>query len=213
MKSARRWASRLAGSTATCNCVVMRCPMGFAHPQSGSVMLDDHDLGELDLAHIRRQFGVVLQQFQVMGGTVFENIVGPRPLTEDDAWAAAEKVGLADFIHRLPMGMRTLIVDGAGTFSGGQAQRLMLARAVASEPTIIVLDEATSALDNPTQELVAQSLAALNSTRVVIAHRLSTIRHADQIAVMDRGRVAELGRHEELMAAGGRYADLVRRQL
>lgn len=192
---------------------VLRCLMGFEHPQSGTVLLDDHDLGELDLAHVRRQFGVVLQQFQVMGGTVFENIVGPRPLTEDDAWAAAEKVGLADFIHRLPMGMRTLIVDGAGTFSGGQAQRLMLARAVASEPTIIVLDEATSALDNPTQEIVARSLAELSSTRVVIAHRLSTIRLADQIAVMDRGRVAELGRHDELMAAGGRYAALVRRQL
>lgn len=192
---------------------VLRCLMGFEHPQSGSVMLDDHDLGELDLAHVRRQFGVVLQQFQVMGGTVFENIVGPRPLTEDDAWAAAEKVGLADFIHRLPMGMRTLIVDGAGTFSGGQAQRLMLARAVASEPTIIVLDEATSALDNQTQEFVAQSLAQLSSTRVVVAHRLSTIRHADQIAVMDSGRVAELGRHDELLAAGGRYAELVRRQL
>jgi ATP-binding cassette subfamily C protein len=187
--------------------------MGFEQPQAGSVMLDDHDLGELDLSHVRRQFGVVMQQFTVMGGTVFENIVGPRPLSEDEAWAAAEKVGLADFIRTLPMGMRTLIVDGAGTFSGGQAQRLMLARAIASAPKIIVLDEATSALDNPTQELVATSLSALDSTRVVIAHRLSTIRDADQIAVMDKGRVVELGRHEELMAAGGSYADLVRRQL
>jgi len=162
---------------------------------------------------VRRQFGVVMQKFSLMGGSILDNIVGGRDMTIDDAWAAAEEVGLADFIRDLPMGMHTMLMDGAGTLSGGQVQRLLLARAVAGRPRLIILDEATSALDNPTQEIVTQSLARMSATRLVIAHRLSTVRDADQIAVVDAGRVVELGRHEELMALGGHYRDLVERQL
>ncbi|MEI6622885.1 MAG: ATP-binding cassette domain-containing protein [Actinomycetes bacterium] len=192
---------------------VLRCLLGFEHPQRGVVLLDDHSLGELDLTHVRRQFGVVTQRLSLMGGSILSNITGPRDLTEDDAWAAAQKVGLADFIRTLPMGMRTMMIDGGSTLSGGQVQRVMLARALAGEPTFLLLDEATSALDNPTQQHVTESLAQMPCTRIVVAHRLSTVRDADQIAVMDRGRVVELGRHDELLARDGVYTNLVRRQL
>ena len=154
-----------------------------------------------------------MQKFSLFGGSILDNIIGGRDLTLDDAWAAAEQVGLADFVRGLPMTMHTMLMDGGGTLSGGQVQRLLLARAVAGQPRVIILDEATSALDNPTQRIVTDSLAAMTATRIVVAHRLSTVQGADQIAVVDAGRVVELGRHEELMALNGRYRELVERQI
>jgi len=203
----------LVGESGCGKSTVLRCLLGFEQPERGSVLLDGVPLGDLDLAYVRRQFGVVMQKFSLMGGSILDNIVGGRDMTTDEAWAAAEEVGLADFIRELPMGMHTMLMDGAGTLSGGQVQRLLLARAVAGRPRVIILDEATSALDNPTQQIVTDSLARMSATRVVIAHRLSTVRDADQIAVVAAGCVVELGRHEELMARGGHYRELVERQL
>ena len=131
----------------------------------------------------------------------------------DDAWAAAEQADVADDIREMPMGMHTLISEGAGGISGGQRQRLMIARAIAPRPKILIFDEATSALDNITQKKVSESLDALKCTRVVIAHRLSTIRHCDRIILLENGRIAEDGTYEELIAMNGAFADLVRRQL
>ena len=203
----------LVGASGCGKSTVLRCLLGFEQPERGAVLLDGIPLDELDLAYVRRQFGVVMQKFSLMGGSILDNIVGGRDMTVDEAWAAAEEVGLADFIRGLPMGMHTMLMDGAGTLSGGQAQRLLLARAVAGRPRLIILDEATSALDNPTQQIVTESLDRMSATRVVVAHRLSTVRDADQIAVVDAGRIIELGSHEELMALGGHYRDLVERQL
>jgi ABC-type bacteriocin/lantibiotic exporter with double-glycine peptidase domain len=203
----------LVGESGCGKSTVLRCLLGFEQPERGSVLLDGVPLVDLDLAYVRRQFGVVMQKFTLMGGSILDNIVGGRDITTDDAWAAAEEVGLADFIRDLPMGMHTMLMDGGGTLSGGQVQRLLLARAVAGRPRLIILDEATSALDNPTQQIVTDSLARMAATRVVIAHRLSTVRDADQIAVVAAGRVVEVGRHDELMALGGHYRDLVQRQL
>ena len=132
--------------------------------------------------------------------------------TLDDAWAAAEIAGIAETIHKMPMGMQTMVTEGGGGISGGQRQRLMIARAVCGKKRILMLDEATSALDNKTQKHVADALAGLKCTRIVVAHRLSTVRHCDRILVVDGGTIVEEGTYEELLAKKGFFAELVARQ-
>ena len=135
------------------------------------------------------------------------------PLTTlDDAWEAAEIAGIADDIRKMPMGMQTIVTEGGGGVSGGQRQRLMIARAVCGHRKILLLDEATSALDNKTQKHVSDALEELNCTRIVVAHRLSTVRHCDRIMVLDNGCIAEEGTYEELISKGGLFAELVERQ-
>lgn len=130
----------------------------------------------------------------------------------DEVWEAAELAGIAEDIRKMPMGMNTYISEGAGGISGGQRQRLMIARAVVAKPKMLIFDEATSALDNITQRKVAEALDQLKCTRIVIAHRLSTIRQCDRILVMDEGKIIEDGTYEELISQNGFFADLVKRQ-
>ena len=131
----------------------------------------------------------------------------------DEAWEAAELAGIADDIREMPMGMHTIISEGAGGgISGGQKQRLMIARAIAPKPKILMFDEATSALDNITQKKVSESLDSLKCTRIVIAHRLSTIRQCDRIIVLDGGKIIEDGTYDELIERKGYFAELVDRQ-
>ena len=130
----------------------------------------------------------------------------------DEAWHAAELSGIAEDIRRMPMGMHTIISEGSGGVSGGQRQRLMIARAIAPKPKILMFDEATSALDNLTQKTVSESLDGLKCTRIVIAHRLSTIRRCDRIIVLDKGKIIEDGTYDELIRNGGFFAELVARQ-
>ena len=162
---------------------------------------------------MRKNIGVVLQNGKLFQGTIYENIAISAPgLSMDDAWKAAERAGFADDIRDMPMGMQTFIAEGGGGISGGQRQRLMIARAIAGDPRIIMFDEATSALDNVTQRIVSDSLDELKCTRIVIAHRLSTIRTCNRIVVLDQGKIAEDGTYDELMAQGGIFAELVERQ-
>ncbi len=153
-----------------------------------------------------------MQNASLAGSDIFSVIAGDRPLTEDEAIAAAEKVGLADDIRALPMGLRTSIGDGGETFSGGQRQRMVLAAAIARDPRIVILDEATSALDSVSQAIVATSFGSLQVTRIVVAHRLSTIRQADRIVVLDAGRIVQEGTFEALAEQPGMFRDMVRRQ-
>ena len=128
------------------------------------------------------------------------------------AWEAAELAGIAEDIRKMPMGMNTMISEGFGGISGGQKQRLMIARAIAQKPRLLMLDEATSALDNLTQKKVSEALDGLKCTRIVIAHRLSTIKQCDRILVLDKGKIIEDGKYEELLEKNGFFAELVKRQ-
>ena len=158
--------------------------------------------------------GAVMQNAQVMTNSIFRTIIGETPdLSLDDAWAAAEASAVADDIRAMPMQMQTILAED-GSVSGGQRQRIMIARALARKPRILILDEATSALDNASQRIVTETLAKLKDvTKIVIAHRLSTVRTADRIYVLDAGRVAEEGTFDELMAKGGLFATLAKRQM
>lgn len=203
----------IVGSTGCGKSTLMRLMLGFEKPLRGSVYYDGKDLNTIDLRSLRRKIGVVLQNGKLFQGDIFSNITISAPwLTMDDAWKAAEMAGIAEDIRRMPMGMHTIISEGSGGVSGGQRQRLMIARAVAPGPKILMFDEATSALDNITQKIVSDSLDKLKCTRIVIAHRLSTIRQCDRIIYLEKGRIVEDGTYEDLIAKNGRFAELVERQ-
>ena len=203
----------LVGKTGCGKSTLMRLLLGFEKPEKGAIYYDGKDLNSLDLSSLRKKIGTVMQSGGLFQGDIYSNIVITAPeLTPEDAWEAAEKAGIADDIRAMPMGMHTLISEGQGGISGGQKQRLLIARAIAPKPKILMFDEATSALDNKTQKQVSEALDAMGCTRIVIAHRLSTIRHCDRILVLDKGKVIEDGTYEELIAKGGFFAELVERQ-
>ncbi|MFL6714910.1 MAG: ATP-binding cassette domain-containing protein, partial [Burkholderiaceae bacterium] len=203
----------LVGASGCGKSTLLRLLLGFETPRSGAIYYDGQDLSGLDKVAIRRQIGTVLQSGRLIAGDMFTNIVGTAPLAMEDAWEAARMAGLDGDIQAMPMGMHTMINDGATTISGGQRQRMMIARAIVSKPAILLLDEATSALDNRTQATVTSSIATLKATRIVVAHRLSTIAGADRIFFIERGRIVETGTYQELMTLNGRFKTLAERQL
>lgn len=203
----------IVGKTGCGKSTLMRVMLGFETPQKGAVYYDGRDLKKLDLKSLRRRVGAVMQNGKLFMGDIFSNITISAPwLTLDDAWAAAEIAGMAEDIRNMPMGMQTLISEGQGGISGGQRQRLLIARAVAPKPKILMFDEATSALDNLTQKQVSDALDSMKCTRIVIAHRLSTIRQCDRIIVLDKGKIIEDGSYDQLIAKDGFFAELVARQ-
>ena len=187
----------------------------FYDPQAGSVRLDGVALKEADPAEVRRRIAVVPQETVIFAASARENLRYGRPEADDRAiWQAAEAANAADFLSALPQGLDTFLGEGGARLSGGQRQRLAIARALLRDAPLLLLDEATSALDAESERLVQAALDRLmaNRTTVVIAHRLATVRAADRIVVMDGGRIAEQGRHDQLFAAGGLYARLARLQ-
>ncbi|MCR5090463.1 MAG: ATP-binding cassette domain-containing protein [Oscillospiraceae bacterium] len=203
----------VVGKTGCGKSTLMRIMLGFETPQRGSVYYDGHDLQSLDLHCLRRQIGSVMQNGKLFSGDIYSNIVVAAPwLTMKEAWEAAEIAGIADDIRRMPMQMHTWISEGQGGISGGQKQRLMIARAIAPKPRILFFDEATSALDNVTQKKISEAMDTMKCTRIVIAHRLSTIRQCDRILVLDHGKIVEDGNYEDLIARNGFFAELVDRQ-
>ena len=203
----------IVGKSGCGKSTLMRLLLGFEMPETGSISYDGIDLKEIDPVSLRHNIGTVLQNGKLFSGDIYANITVSAPwLSVEDAWKAAELAGAADYIREMPMGMHTRISEGSGGISGGQKQRLMIARAIAPGPKILLFDEATSALDNITQKIVSDSLNSLDCTRIVVAHRLSTIRQCDRIIAIDAGVIVEDGTYEQLMEADGFFADLVKRQ-
>ena len=187
----------------------------FYDPQDGRVLLDGRDLRTLSLRQLRAQVGMVSQETLLFSGTAMDNIRYGRPGASDDEVRAAARAAHAhEFISALPQGYDSVLGERGCKLSGGQKQRIAIARAFLADPRILILDEATSALDSESEALIQESLAELmkGRTSIVIAHRLSTVLGSDRIAVMDHGRVVEIGAHEELVTRGGLYARLYHTQ-
>lgn len=203
----------ICGRTGCGKSTLVRLLLGFEKPQKGAIFYDRKDMSKLDLHSLRKLIGTVMQDGFLFNGSIFENISVSAPsMTLEEAWEVAETAGLADDIRAMPMGMHTVLQEGKGGISGGQRQRLMIARALAQKPRILLFDEATSALDNITQKQISDALDRMKCTRIVIAHRLSTIQHCDRILVLDGGRIAEEGTYDELISLNGYLAELVSRQ-
>lgn len=203
----------VVGETGCGKSTLVRLLLGFEKPRKGAVFFDGKDLNSLDLRSLRRHIGVVMQNGKLLMGSIYENITISAPwLGMDAAWEAAEAAGLAQDIREMPMGMQTMISEGQGGISGGQKQRLLIARAIAPKPNVLIFDEATSALDNLTQKKVTEALDSYKCTRIVIAHRLSTIQSCDRILLLRGGKIEEDGTYDELIAKNGFFAELVERQ-
>jgi len=202
----------LVGPSGCGKSTLLRLLLGFERPEVGQIMFDSYDLDSLSINSVRRQIGTVLQSAKINSGSILENISGNHQLALDDVLAAVRDAGLEEDIEQMPMGLHTIISEGGGNISGGQRQRLLIARALVKDPRILLLDEATSALDNRTQAIVTDSLNRRKVTRVAIAHRLSTIHEADKIIVMNQGRIDQVGTFEELTQMPGLFASMMARQ-
>ena len=201
----------LVGSSGSGKTTIAGLAASFLAPDSGTVSIDGHDLATVRLDSFRRYLGVVLQDEFLFAGTIRENILFARPgAGEEDLMRAVRAAHVIEFSERLELGLDTTIGERGVKLSGGQRQRVALARAILADPRVLILDEATSSLDNESEAFIQESLAQLmkGRTTLVIAHRLSTIRRADQILVVEGGRIVERGRHDDLIAAAGRYQRL-----
>ncbi|WP_298553471.1 ABC transporter ATP-binding protein [uncultured Algibacter sp.] len=201
----------LVGSSGSGKSTIAGLSATFLNPKSGKVTIDNQDLSKVKLNSYRQYLGVVLQDEFLFEGTIRENILFPRPnATEDELQNAVKAAYVDEFTDRFDDGLETLIGERGVKLSGGQRQRLAIARAILANPKIIILDEATSNLDTESEALIQKSLNELvkDRTTIVIAHRLSTIRKADQILVIETGKIVERGTHDELIALKGRYYDL-----
>lgn len=190
---------------------LVRLLLGFEEPETGAVYFSDKDLAHLQLRSVRRQMGVIMQNSRLMAGSILENITVGTEYTAEDAWLALAQAAFAEEVAAMPMGIYTLV--NPETVSGGQQQRILLARALVGKPSLLIMDESTSALDNFSQDAIRRNLEAMNVTRIAIAHRLSTIAHADRIYVLEQGRVVQVGTYAELAAQPGVFRRLIERQI
>jgi subfamily B ATP-binding cassette protein MsbA len=201
----------LVGSSGSGKSTLVSLLPRFYEPVEGIILLDGTDIREGTLASLRRQIGIVSQDTVLFDDTIRNNIAyGRDDVTDEQVREAAVAAYADEFIRRLPEGYQTLIGENGVKLSGGERQRLAIARAILRDPPLLILDEATSSLDSESERIVQMALANLmkNRTTLVVAHRLSTIQRADRIVVLDRGRIVETGKHEDLLRRGGLYQRL-----
>lgn len=204
----------IVGRTGSGKSTLAKLLVGLLAPDSGRVLVDRLDITSLDPRMVRRQFGVVTQQSQLFSGSIRSNITGgDESVSADDVEWAAEMCALSEDVKSMPFGYETLLIDRGQSLSGGEQQRICLARAILRRPALLVLDEATSQLDARTERQIQANLEALSCTKVIVAHRLSTVVRADAIFVMDRGRIVESGTHKELIRRKGDYWALFSAQM
>lgn len=195
----------ITGASGCGKTTLLRCLLRLMEPEAGVINIDGVDLRKLAVRHYRRQLGVVLQNSPLPTGSIYDVVRAGRSFSRDEVWTALELASMVPDVERMPMRLETVISEGAMGISGGQRQRLSLARALIGQPKVLLLDEATSALDAPTQAAVTHTLESLAITRIAIAHRLSTIASADQIAVISGGTISELGTYQQLQSQPGGY--------
>ena len=204
----------IVGASGSGKSTLLKLLLGFEEPDEGQICYDGKNLRQLDKRELRKNLGVVLQNGKLIAGSIFENITITAPhATLKEVKAVIEAVGLKEDIDRMPMGVHTMLSENSSTISGGQQQRILIARAIINHPAVLIFDEATSALDNVTQAAVCESLDRMNVTRIVVAHRLSTIKNCDRIVVLDGGKIVEEGNYESLMAKKGLFSRFASRQL
>ena len=205
----------LVGPSGAGKSTIFSLILKFIEPNHGSIFIDDYNLNQIDINYLRRLIGIVPQKTFIFSGTIAEAIRFGRPANKEKIVKAAKIANAHGFIEELPDGYETLIEERGNNLSGGQLQRISIARALLGDPTILLLDEATSALDAEAEESVQKGLkqAMKNRTVLVIAHRLSTIQKADKIAVLEKGKICELGNHNELINRNGRYKEFCDKQL
>ena len=204
----------LVGPSGCGKSTLVRLMLGFEQAESGSIFFDEHNLDDINKPSLRRYcISICLQDGQLVEGTIRDNILfGNGNYPDEDVWEAAKNAALDKDIEAMPRGLDTPIsADGQGV-SGGQRQRILIARALIRKPKIFFLDEATSALDNISQHIITENLARMHCTRITIAHRMSTIRECNRIIVLSDGKVAEDGSYDELLAKGGLFTDIIKRQ-
>jgi len=205
----------LVGSSGSGKSTIISLICGFHTATGGAILIDGKDLAAMRLSAYRQQLGVVLQETFLFDGTIRENVLFSRPAaTEGQFLKACEIARVDEFALRFPEGFETIVGERGVKLSGGQRQRISIARAILADPRILILDEATSSLDSESEAMIQHGLSYLMTGRTtfVIAHRLSTIRKADQILVIEQGRILERGTHEQLYKLSGRYFDLYTRQ-
>ena len=201
----------IVGPSGSGKTTALRLLSALEYPDSGQLLIDGHDVRSIDAGQMRKRLGVVVQGGQINNASILDNIGGGADIDEDMAWVVAEQANIADDIKAMPMKMNTIV--SPMTLSGGQAQRLLVARALARRPDVLLLDEATSALDNVSQASVTRALEQMPGTKVIVAQRLSTLEAVEHILVMDRGTLVQQGTFDELMAQDGVFAELAKRQL
>ncbi len=204
----------ITGESGAGKSTLFRLALGLDRPAAGAVYFDGRDLRSLNLKQVRRKIGAAPQAVELHALDLWDNLVSHHDRIGSEAvWAAAQTAAVANEIKRMPMGMMTMVGTGGAVLSGGESQRIAIARSLIGHPRVMLFDEATNWLDNENQARIMQNLAALTSTRIVIAHRLSTLEQADRIYVLAAGKVVQTGSFAELMDAEGVFRNLVRRQV